>query len=108
VIFKKETKMIIKTAIVLLCGVTSLTAMQTNERQEFMRNGRQHAAGMSPDERRAFMRDGYRHSQEHAQKKKHENPTNNNQGNIQYNIKIKQKLKNSSVNIVVGNNSSAH
>jgi phage baseplate assembly protein gpV len=126
-------KMITKVAIILLCGMTSLTAMDSNERREFMRNGRQHAAGMSPEQRRAFMRDGRRVSQEHARNSRSSSASGSDsesnieellelarkmsvkdkktvvkeeQTYIKYNVKINQNLNNSTGNINVGKNNS--
>lgn len=56
-----ERKMI-KATIIALCATATVMAMESNERNEFMRNGRNHARGMSPDQRRAFMRDGHEHA----------------------------------------------
>lgn len=125
-----------KTLVIALCATATVTAMQPNERAEFMRNGTQHAQGMSPEQRRAFMRDGHRHSQEYAQrsrlrsesfsdsddlgellnlarklslaeKKKANKTYSASEGSVQYNVKIKQKLKNSTGNINIGKSSSS-
>jgi hypothetical protein len=127
-----ETKMI-KTTIIALCSITAIAAMEPRERQEFMRNGRQHAAGMSPEQRRAFMRDGHRHSEEYARKpkaqserfsdsdidmgeilrdtrkmsikeKKKDKRETASEGSVIYKVKIKQELNNSNPRINIGKN----